>query len=678
MHITDSVESIRGVGDALAQKFHNVGVKTVEDLLSYYPRRYNDFSHIVPIAKMRPGEVTLQGTFKQITGRYVRGGLHITEAVLSDKSSSVRVVWFNQPYRSAGIKTDEEYYVSGMLDLKRGRMVITNPSCELVSDFPVNTARIIPIYREVKGLKSTAIRKIIKTVLTSISDVPSTIPAEIARKYKLINRKQALGYIHFPATLHDVEHAKYRLGFEELFELILASTLLRNEVVHEKAIPIPFDRKVAQKFVRELSFTLTDSQRATIWEIYQDMAKPHPMNRLVEGDVGAGKTVVAAMAALMTAHASLQTAFMAPTELLARQHAETLYQLMLPLGQQDGVVLLVGSMNAKQKKAAYQRIASGDALLIVGTHALLQEKLDMHSLGLVIVDEQHRFGVEQRKALLKKVGHVPHMLTMTATPIPRSLALTVYGELDISIIRQKPKDRKPIVTKIIKHSYAPDMYEDINSELARGRQAFVVCPLIDPSTSMALKSASEVQKQLQQGPLKQWKIGLLHGKMKADEKTATMQDFINRKLDVLVATTVIEVGVDIPNATVMVIQSPERFGLAQIHQLRGRVGRSEHQGYCYLLLDDDSAPSKRLRALEQSADGFRLAELDLQLRGPGAIYGRQQHGALDLRMVELTDTSLIKAAREAALACAQKHEYLLQYPQLQERITKLQKVIHLN
>lgn len=678
MKLTDSVENIKGVGAALAKKFDQVGVKSVEDLLLYYPRKYNDFSNLVPIAKIRPGDVTVRGKFKQVKGRYVRGGLHITEAVLSDKTSSVRIVWFNQPYRAANTKTDEEYFVSGVLDLKRGRLVITNPSCELVSSFPVNTARIVPVYRETKDLKSTAIRKALRTVFTTLKNYPSALPPEVEKSHKLISRTEALKQVHFPKSSKDVEIAKKRLGFEELFELILANLLLKAEVGHENSIPVPFDQKLAKDFVSQLPFKLTDSQRAAIWEIYQDISKPHPMNRLVEGDVGSGKTVVAAMAALMTAAEGLQTAFMAPTELLARQHAETLHALLEPLNQHGGVVLLVGGMNATQKAAAYKRIKTGDAKYIVGTHALIQEKLDVHKLGLVIVDEQHRFGVEQRKTLLKKAGHVPHMLTMTATPIPRSLALTVYGELDISAIKQKPKNRKAIITKLVKHSYAPDMYEQINKELSAGRQAFVVCPLIEHSSALAAKSASEVQKELQANQLKNWKIGLLHGKMKADDKTKIMQEYLNKKIDVLVSTTVIEVGVDVPNATVMVVQSPERFGLAQIHQLRGRVGRSGHQGYCYLLLSDDNPPSRRLRALEQSSDGFRLSELDMELRGPGAIYGRQQHGALDLRMVELTDVKLIKQARDAATVYAKNPENLLQYPQLQERISKLQKIIHLN
>ena len=698
MKLTDSVETIKGVGAALARQFKQVGVVSVQDLLLYYPRRYNDFSHLSPIAKIRPGEATVKGVFKQVTGRYVRGGLHITEAILSDDTSSVRIVWFNQPYRARAIKNNEPYFVSGVLDLRRGRLAIANPSCELVSSFPVNTARIIPVYRQTKHLKSPSIRKALRQVFTDLLDYDSALPLEVERQHKLLTRREALHQIHFPEAMTTIAVARRRLGFEEVFELILANLLLKQEIGHENALPIPLDEKVAKKFVYNLPFRLTDAQRHVIWQIYQDISggfnnSTHgtpkrqfcrPMNRLIQGDVGSGKTVIAVMAALMVAIQGYQTAFMAPTELLARQHARTLTELLKPLKQHFGIVLLVGSMSTSQKTAAHKSIATGKATIIVGTHALLQEKVDMHKLALVIVDEQHRFGVEQRRKLTKKTAqdprqaHTPHVLTMTATPIPRSLALTVYGELNISSIREKPAKRKDIITKLVKHSYAPEMYQHINEELNAGRQAFVVCPLIEPSEMLDVLSAQEVYKKLTAGPFAGRKIELLHGKLKADDKQDIMQNFLNKKTDVLVSTTVVEVGVDVPNATVMLVMSPERFGLAQIHQLRGRVGRGEHQGYCYLLLDSDSQPSQRLRALERSADGFKLAELDLQLRGPGAIYGQQQHGALDLRMVDITDTTLIKQARTAALHYANAPQNLLQYPQLQERVSALQRVIRLN
>jgi len=407
------------------------------------------------------------------------------------------------------------------------------------------------------------------------------------------------------------------------------------------------------------------------------MQKTHPMNRLVEGDVGSGKTVVATMAALMAMEQGFQVALMAPTELLARQHAATIHNLLSPLGYAGQLGLLVGSLKPSQKTEAHKRIKSGDIRLIVGTHALIQEKVDMHKLGLIIVDEQHRFGVDQRKKLQAKAGHMPHVLSMTATPIPRSLALTLYGELDISVIDTMPVGRKPVITKICSPNSRAQLYKTIDGELQAGRQMFVVCPLISESDILPGKAAEVVYEHIKKD-FKSRKTGLLHGKMKPADKTQTMADFATHKLDILVATTVIEVGVDVPNATVILIEDAERFGLAQIHQLRGRVGRSDHQGYAYLMMSDSSAPTRRLRALESSSDGFALAELDLEIRGPGAIYGQLQHGQLDLRVAKLSDTKLIAAARGAAQEFIDKGENLLKYDQLYARVSKLRAITNLN
>ena len=677
MEFTDSVDKLKGVGPALAAKFRRLGVESIEDLLRYYPRKYQDYSEVTPIVDLRPGQVTVKGKFKQVRGRYARRGLHITEGVLSDTTSSVRVIWFNQPYRAEAISAVDEYFVSGNFELGRQRLQIMNPSTEKVSDFQAHTARIIPVYRESKDIKSTEIRRAIKAALQSRVKMQSHLPTEVEKEYKLGSLAKALTQVHFPETAKDVEAAKRRLGFEEIFELILAHLLIKQETNREKALPVPFKPALAKDFVKHLPFELTSSQRITTWQAYQDIEQTIPMNRLVEGDVGSGKTVVAAMLAAMTMRAGFQVAVMAPTEILARQHAKTFYDLLKPLGLADEVSLLVGSMTAAQKKTAYAKIKSGEVRCIVGTHALIQDKVDMHSLALVVVDEQHRFGVEQRKKLLKKAGHMPHMLSMTATPIPRSLALTVYGDLDISILKEKPPGRVPAVTKLVPPNHRLSLYKEVDKQLAKGGQAFVVCPLIDESAVVQAKSATQVHKELTK-LLPGRKIGLLHGKMKAEDKQAIMQGFIDRKLDLLVSTTVIEVGVDVPNANIMLIEAPERFGLAQIHQLRGRIGRGSEQGHCYLLLSDDKTPSRRLRAIENSNDGFKLAELDLELRGPGAIYGQYQHGLLDLRMVNLTDTKLIAEARQAAGNIVKSDPNLLQYPLVKARIASLQKIVHLN
>jgi ATP-dependent DNA helicase RecG len=443
-------------------------------------------------------------------------------------------------------------------------------------------------------------------------------------------------------------------------------------------LAIDFNEKLAKEFVSKLPFKLTDAQRKVVWSIYKDLAKSQPMNRLVEGDVGSGKTVVAAMAALMAMEQGFQVAFMAPTEILARQHAETLLKLLDSVGYGEQVGLLLGSLTAAQKKTAQQRISDGTIRLIIGTHALIAEKVDMHKLGLIIIDEQHRFGVGQRKKLQAKAGHMPHVLHMTATPIPRSLALTLYGELDISVLDEMPPGRQQIKTKLVSPNSKISLYKEINKEIEAGRQIFVVCPVIIETEASRGLSAEETFKQLSEHEYKHRKVALLHGRLKTDEKEQVMSDFVAGKFDILVSTTVIEVGVDVPNATVMLIVGAERFGLAQIHQLRGRVGRGANQSYCFLMLSDSKAPMQRLRALENITDGFKLAELDLKLRGPGAIYGTIQHGVLDLRIANLTDMKLIAAARNAAQEFLEKKEKINRYAHLEGKVNRLRSVTNLN
>jgi ATP-dependent DNA helicase RecG len=676
--LSDQTSALKGVGPELSKKLATLGIETIEQLLDYLPRRYDDYSIITPIAKLQPGVVTVEAEIKQAVGRYVRRGMHITEAVASDETGSVRLVWFNQPYRAGGLKTGERYFISGEFGFKRQRMSLQNPSVELASDFPINTARIVPVYRETKGLKSHQIRKLIRACSSLVTTLPETLPLWMLKKHKLMAYAEAVMTMHFPSTADKLVEAKRRLGFEEVLHLTLASLLNKQELMQEVALSIPFNKKLAQAFVSNLPFTLTVAQRKAIWQVYLDMEKSQPMNRLIEGDVGSGKTVVAAMAAVMAMKEGFQVALMAPTELLARQHAETLFALLQPLGMAEKMTLLVGGLKSDQKKSAHTKIASGDVMFVVGTHALIQDKVDMHKLGLVIIDEQHRFGVEQRKALLAKAGHAPHVLSLTATPIPRSLALTLFGELDISVIDVKPAGRKPILTKITSPNSRAQLYAEIEKQLEAGRQMFVVCPLVKDSASLEASSAESVFTQLSTKDFKNWRIGLLHGKMKADEKEAVMKQFVAHKLDILVSTTVIEVGVNVPNATVMLVENAERFGLAQIHQLRGRVGRSDEQGYCYLMMGDSSAPSRRLRALESSQDGFALAELDLEIRGPGAIYGSMQHGILDLRVAKLSDVTLIASARTAAQEFIDSKEDLLQYTQMAARVQKLRAVTSLN
>lgn len=676
---TDSpLTVLKGVGEAQAKLFARLGLQTLEDLIGFYPRRYEDYSTVTPVRDLRPGAVTIEAVIKQASGRYVRRGMHITEAIASDATGSVRLIWFNQPYRAAALKRGRPYFISGKYELSRQRFCINNPATEMVSDLPVNTARIVPVYRETNGLTSRQIRAAVAQTLDLMQALPESLPNQIVRNQRLLSRAEAITVLHAPQSPQQLEAARKRLGFEEVFQLSLASLLNKQENQSETAVGIPYKEQLAINFAKTLPFTLTDGQRIAVMRIYKDLEKTEPMNRLLEGDVGSGKTVVAAMGALMALDQGLQVALMAPTELLARQHVRTIRALLKAMHHEDKVVMFVGSMTAAQKSKARAVIEAGKASFIIGTHALIQEQVNIKRLALVIIDEQHRFGVEQRKTLMAKAGHMPHVLSMTATPIPRSLALTLYGELDISVIPARPANRKPIITKLVSPNSRLKIYETIDAELEAGRQMFVVCPLIADTETLDVRSAEAIYERLKTRDFKHRRVGLLHGKMKPADKQLVMQDFLDCKLDIIVSTTVIEVGVDVPNAVIMLIESPERFGLAQLHQLRGRVGRGDCQGYCYLMLSDSQAPSRRLRALESSNDGFRLAELDLEIRGPGAIYGTIQHGQLDLRIAKLTDTKLIAAARNAAAEVLEQGIDLLQYKELMKHVSRLRAVTNLN
>jgi len=534
----------------------------------------------------------------------------------------------------------------------------------------------VPIYRSVKGLKSQVVRKVLAELKPLIMMLPETLPEAIVRNEKLMSYSRALLGLHFPDSQSDVDRARERIGFEELFHLLLAAQFNKQANSQLAGWKIPFDQAAVKTFVGQLPFALTGAQRMAAWEIIQDFEKPHPMNRLLQGDVGSGKTVVAGLAARQAATGGFQSAIMAPTEILASQHAETLSKLLEPLGVNVG--LLTGSVKGKAREALYKQIVSGGVSVVVGTHALIQQTVKFHKLGFVVIDEQHRFGVNQRQELLKKSKHLPHLLAMTATPIPRSLALTLYGELDISILNERPKGRKSIITKTWSPNSRTQLYELIDEQLKAGRQAYVICSLIDDNPDNEVKSVEAEYKVLRAGPFKHRRIGLLHGKMKPAEKDAVMAEFAAGHTDILVSTTVVEVGVDVPNATVMVIENADRFGLSQLHQLRGRVGRSEHQSYCYLLLSTSQKPSQRLREIEKSNDGFYLSEVDLKLRGPGEVYGRAQHGELNLQVATLGDTRLIARAQKAAKQFVESGQNLVQYKQLAAAVEHYQRLTTLN
>jgi len=676
MNLLSSLEKIKGVGPKVAEQFADAGLLTVGDLINFLPRAHEDYSAITRIIDIAPGKRTIKAKCEKIATRPVRRGLRITTATLADDSGKLQAVWFNQPYRETQLKSGEEFFFSGEFEFNYNRYQLTNPSAERVSEMPVQTDRVLPVYRAIKGLKTPLVRKILAELKPLITMLPESLPEDVIKTEKLLSRSDAILAMHFPKTVEDIEKARERLAFEELFELLLASQLNRQENSKLEGWHIPFNQPVVKQFVEKLPFSLTNAQRLTVWEIIQDFERKVPMNRLLQGDVGAGKTVVAGIAALQAAHGGFQTALMAPTEILATQHAETLMKLLSPFNIRVG--LLTGSVKGAARKTLYEAIRTGEVDVVVGTHALIQETVHFHRLGFVVIDEQHRFGVSQRQELLKKSEFMPHMLAMTATPIPRSLALTVYGELDISILNELPKGRKPIKTKIWSPNSRAQLYTLVDEEINAGRQAYVICTLIDNNPDNELKSVQNEYKKLQNSIFKHRRIGLLHGKMKSDEKESVMSRFASGELDILVSTTVVEVGVDIPNATVMLIEDADRFGLSQLHQLRGRVGRSVYQSYCYLVTSTSAKPSVRLKEIEKSNDGFYLAEVDLKLRGPGEIYGRAQHGALNLQIATLADTRLIARAKYQAKLFVESGQNLLKYKQLAANVQHYQRLTTLN
>lgn len=677
MNLSTTIDQIRGVGPKTTEQLHAAGLVTVGDVLTFLPRRHEDYTGVIAIADIKPGKATIKARCEKIETRTVRRGLKLTKAVLSDPSGKLNAVWFNQPYRVQQLSaTDEEFYFSGEFEYNYGRYQLTNPSAEIAKELPVQAERLVPVYRSVHGLKSQLVRSILAELRPLMTVLPETLPQSVMQSETLISRSEAISTMHFPKRIEDVAAARERLAFEELFELLLASQLNKLENQKLTGYHIPFEVATVKAFVACLPFQLTIAQKRAAWDILQDFEKSTPMNRLLQGDVGSGKTVVAGLAARQAASHGYQTAFMAPTEILATQHAETLDTLLSPFGVRVG--LLVGSVKGKVRKMLYQQIADGEVDVVVGTHALIQDTVSFKRLGFVVIDEQHRFGVAQRQKLLSKSGVLPHLLAMTATPIPRSLALTVYGELDVSVLNERPANRLPIVTKIVSPVSAKTIYGHIDQEITKGRQVYVVCSLIDDNPDNDTKSVQAEYKRLKNSVFGHRQIGLLHGKMKPREKDQVMRDFKGKQYDILVSTTVVEVGVDVPNATVMIIENADQFGLSQLHQLRGRVGRSEHQSYCYLMMSSTNKPSQRLREIEKSNDGFHLAEVDMELRGPGEIYGKAQHGALNLQIATLADTHLIARAQKAARKFIESGATLEQYPELAAQVQHYQRLTTLN
>lgn len=679
MRLDTPLDTIKGVGPKTFAQLESVGLRTIDDLVHFLPRAYEDYTKVSKIDDLVPGNVVVRGKITNVSQRYVRRGLHITQAVLSDDSGKVALTWFNQPYRAAHLGTAGEWVVAGEFGLSQRRYQIMNPSVRHQDELIETGTSIVPIYRQVAGLKTAVIRSIIEEIRPLIVMYPDVLPEKLIKEQGLLSYSDALVALHFPENTADIERGRERIAFQELMELLYAAKLNKDDNDTMQSWHIPFDVAKTKEFVEKLPFALTNDQRRAAWDIIQNFESSIPMNRLLQGDVGAGKTIVAGLGALVAAHGGFQTALLAPTDLLARQHAATLSKLLEPFGITVG--LLVGSLKKSAKDTLKSHIADGSVAVAVGTHALIQETVQFHKLGFVVIDEQHRFGVAQRQKLLTKSQKMPHVLSMTATPIPRSLQLTLYGDLDISLLREKPAGRKEIMTEVVSPNSRTSLLAKIDTEIAEGRQVYVVCPLIEgiASGEVEQKSVKAEFDRLRRTALKHRRIGLLHGKLPAEEKDAVMQAFAQHELDVLVSTTVIEVGVDVPNATVMIIEGAERFGLAQLHQLRGRVGRSEYQSYCYLIpTESRQTTNTRLRELANSNDGFYLAEKDLELRGPGEIYGRAQHGELNLQVARITDMPLVQRVRGAIAWALGHHVDLLQYESMQRRVDQYRRLTTLN
>ena len=680
MKLTTPLEQIKGVGPKTAQALAVAGLTTVSDALNFLPRAYDDYSTAVNIADLQPGKVTVKARCESVSTRIVRRGLRITTAVLADKSGKVKAVWFNQPYRETQLKSDAEFIFSGQFGMQYNRYQINNPSVELAKEVAKasmeNASGIQPVYKSIKNIRPKTVQDLMKNIRPIMDFLPETLPENIIQRQKLVSRSEAVKFLHAPKTHEEISRGRERLAFEELFEMILAAQFNKQEQTRLTGWKIPFNKSVVKNFVDQLPFPLTNAQRRAAWQILQDLESDHPMNRLLQGDVGSGKTVVAGLVAAEVAKAGFQTAIMAPTEILAQQHAKTLDELLSPFGV--SVALLTGHVKGVARNQLLDNLASGNIDVVVGTHALIQEKVAYHRLGFAVIDEQHRFGVKQRQALLEKSDFMPHLLSMTATPIPRSLALTLYGELDISILDELPSGRQPIQTKIWSPASAPKLYESIENELAKGRQAYVICPLIDDNPDNDKKSVEAEYNKLSKTIFSHRRVGLLHGKLPAEEKAEVMQKFADGELDMLVSTTVVEVGVNVPNATVMLIENADNFGLSQLHQLRGRVGRGKYQSFCHLMMSGHDKPSQRLREIEKSQDGFYLAEVDLKLRGPGEIYGKMQHGDLNLKIASLADTALIARAQVEAERFVKEGQDLLQYNHLAHAVGRYQRLTVLN
>lgn len=701
MNINSPITDLRGVNIKIIKQLKVLNINTIYDLLFYLPKRYDDFSVITKIKDAKIGQTcTISGTVMNIANkRAFRARINITEATVNDGQRNIKAVWYNQPFLVKNIHQGDQINIAGKI-IYHGNLAMQNPAYEIIrSDNTTHTGRLVPVYRETKGLTSRWIRYLVKNALLYSNEIQDMLPEDLIKRKRLISIQDAIKQIHFPENGQEKTSAKRRLSFDELLLIQFAVLNSKKKIKSLGAPKIIPDIEFTKSILNELPFELTQAQKKTSWQIMKDMEAGTPMNRLVEGDVGSGKTLVAIISAANASKNSFQSAFMAPTEILASQHFNAMADILKNTGITTALLTSseskafepeLGQIYTPKKTELIKMISDGKIDILVGTHSLIQESVKFKNLGLLILDEQHRFGVNQRAKLVKNQTLTPHLLSMTATPIPRTLAMALYGDLDISIINEMPKNRKKIITKAVPAEKRKDAYDFIEKETEKGRQVFVICPKIehkqyDEGTELSerqlkmqqIKAVKEEYEKLSKEIFPHLKVAMLHGKMKPKEKEQMMREFKNKKYDILVSTSVVEVGVDVPNATIMMIEGADRFGLAQLHQFRGRVGRGEYQSYCFLFSDANSEDAqKRLKIMETSSDGFKLAEYDLQMRGPGDFFGAEQSGMPDLAMEALINPILISEAQEEAKKILDEDPTLQKHSVILNRLSQLKQQVH--
>lgn len=667
MTLDTPIQDLPKIGPATAKALNKLGVFTIQDLLYHFPYRYLDFRKATEIKDAIDGEiVTIHGWIKTINARRsFRSRMTLCEAIVSDNTGSIKVIWFNQPYLAKTLKKGDEILLSGKVERYK-TLQLVNPIYEKFSEEAVHTGRLVPVYHSTETVPNRTLRNLLHQVLPLAEDLKDLLPKTIQKKLDLESLPQAVKQLHFPEDELAVKRSRFRIAVDDVFPQQLAVQLLRIQQEHSPSYKIKTDVDLVKKFLASLPFVITPSQKRASWDILQDLDAGHPMNRLLEGDVGSGKTLVALLAALQVGDQGLQTAILAPTEILARQHYQTIQDYLKYYPHKVGLLTRNFSIiNHKEtSKAEYKKaLADGSVHISIGTHAQLQEDVEFKNLALVVIDEQHRFGVGQRSFLTHKRDKMPHLLSMSATPIPRTLALSLYGNLEVSLLKQVPSGRKPIITRLVSEQERNKTYQFVQNQLNQGRQAFIITPRVEESEKSQIKSVKKEYERLSKTIFPDRKVGLVYGKMKGAEKDAVMKDFNEGRLDILVATSVIEIGIDVPNSTVMVIEGAESFGLAQLHQLRGRVGRSEHQSYCFLFTTEEQHENDRLKVFAKSSDGFALAELDLQQRGFGDLFGKQQTG-FAFRFPQFISLPALAAARDGAQSMIKSDPTLKKAPQL--------------